>query len=92
MALFTAFAIYFVIWWLTLFVVLPYGNRSQAEDGEVVQGTDPGAPTHSRIWKKLFLNSVVAAGVFGVYWAVTTYFGWNFSDIPQIIPDKPDAG
>lgn len=86
MAWFTAFAIYFVIWWLTLFVVLPYGNRSQAEEGEVVQGTDPGAPAQSRIWQKLLWNSVVAAIVFAIYWAFTSWFGWSFSDIPKIIP------
>ena len=30
MAFFTGFAIYFVIWWVTLFIVLPHGNKSQA--------------------------------------------------------------
>ena len=30
----TAFAIYFVLWWITLFVTLPFGVRSQHEDGE----------------------------------------------------------
>ena len=27
----TAFAIYFVLWWLVLFVTLPFGVRSQHE-------------------------------------------------------------
>ena len=40
----TALAIYFVAWWLMLFVVLPFGVRSQQEEGSVVPGTDPGAP------------------------------------------------
>ena len=40
----TAFAIYFVIWWVTLFLTLPFGVRSQHEDGEGAPGTDPGAP------------------------------------------------
>ena len=91
MAWFTAFAIYFVIWWVTLFVVLPYGNRSQAEDGEIVQGTDPGAPTTSRIWQKLFWNSVVAAIVFGIYWGLTNWFDLSFSDIPAIIPENTNS-
>ena len=29
----TGFAIYFVLWWVTLFVTLPFGVRSQHEDG-----------------------------------------------------------
>ena len=40
----TALAIYFVIWWVVLFVTLPFGVRSQHEDGEGAPGTDPGAP------------------------------------------------
>jgi len=46
MAWTTAAAIYFVIWWLVLFTVLPFGVRNAAETGEVVEaGNDPGAPT-----------------------------------------------
>ena len=37
-------ALYFVIWWITLFAVLPFGIRSQQEAGDVVEGTEPGAP------------------------------------------------
>jgi len=46
----TAFAIYFVLWWIVLFVTLPFGVRSQHEDGESVPGTirradrDPDGP------------------------------------------------
>ena len=40
----TVFAIYFVLWWLVLFLTLPFGVRSQHEDGEGTPGTDPGAP------------------------------------------------
>lgn len=29
----TALAIYFVLWWVTLFVTLPFGVRSQHEEG-----------------------------------------------------------
>ena len=42
MALTTAIAIYFLIWWLTLFAVLPWGVSAQGDEGE--PGTDPGAP------------------------------------------------
>ena len=44
MSLTTAIAIYFIIWWVVLFAVLPFGVRSQEESGEVAPGTDPGAP------------------------------------------------
>jgi predicted secreted protein len=65
----TAIAIYFLIWWLTLFAVLPWGVRSQQEDGEMAPGTDPGAPVLPRLVAKLVWTTVVASSIFGVaYW------------------------
>ena len=57
----TAFAIYFVIWWVTLFLTLPFGVRSQHEDGEHVPGTDPGAPVASQMGRKLIWTTVISA-------------------------------
>lgn len=62
----TAIAIYFIIWWVVLFAVLPWGIRSQQESGDVTPGTDPGAPAAHVIWRKLFWTTVTAAVVFGV--------------------------
>lgn len=42
-------AVYFIVWWICLFAVLPFGARSQTDDGVVVRGTDPGAPTQTRL-------------------------------------------
>jgi len=87
MSLFSAFAIYFIIWWVTLFIVLPYGNRSQAEEGEVILGTDPGAPIISRLPQKLLINTLFSAFIFAIYWFVTDWIGLGFSDIPSIFPE-----
>jgi predicted secreted protein len=62
----TVIAIYFLIWWLSLFVVLPFGIRSQHEDVEFSEGTDPGAPIAARIGMKLVWTTVVATIVFGI--------------------------
>lgn len=62
----TALAIYFVIWWITLFLTLPFGVRSQHEDGVDTPGTDPGAPVASRMGIKLIWNTVIAAVIFGL--------------------------
>ena len=42
----TFFAIYFVVWWICLFVVLPFGVRNQVDTGSYIQGTERGAPIH----------------------------------------------
>jgi predicted secreted protein len=60
----TAFAIYFVLWWIVLFVTLPFGVRSQHEDGESVPGTDPGAPIASQIGRKLIWTTAISAVIF----------------------------
>lgn len=66
MSLATAIAIYFIIWWVVLFMVLPWGVRSQHEGGDVVSGSDPGAPVIPRLWWKLFWTTVVAGVVFAL--------------------------
>jgi predicted secreted protein len=66
MSLSTAIAIYFIIWWVALFVVLPWGVRSQAESGDVLQGSDPGAPVAPRLLLKLLWTTIVASVAFAV--------------------------
>ena len=66
----TILAIYFIVWWLVLFTVLPWGVRSQHEAGDVVPGTDPGAPAIPALWKKVVWTTVIATIIFGAfYWA-----------------------
>lgn len=75
MSISTALAIYFVLWWVVLFAVLPWGVRSQHEDGEVVQGSEPGAPVMPRVLNKLLWTTVVSAVVFAI--GATVYLkGW----------------
>ncbi|MCO5093207.1 DUF1467 family protein [Bosea sp. (in: a-proteobacteria)] len=68
------FALYFIIWWITLFAVLPFGIRSQHETGDVVAGTEPGAPVLPRLLRKAVVTSLIAAVIFaGVWYAWVTY-------------------
>ncbi len=67
----TGFAIYFVLWWVTLFVTLPFGVRSQHEDGEGAPGTDPGAPVASRMGRKLIWTTLLSAVIYAA--AMTAY-------------------
>jgi predicted secreted protein len=60
----TAFAIYFVFWWITLFLTLPFGVRSQHEDGEAAPGTDPGAPVAPQMGRKLIWTTLISAVLF----------------------------
>lgn len=67
-------AVYFVIWWVVLFAVLPFGISSQAEAGDVTAGTEPGAPTVPGLVKKVLITTVIAAAVFGLVWYIWATF------------------
>ena len=57
-------ALYFVVWWIMLFAVLPFGARTQAEDEDIVAGSDPGAPSAPRLAEKALWTTIVADVVF----------------------------
>ena len=48
--------IFVVIWWLVLFMVLPFGIQ---KDDEIVGGNDPGAPKNPMLKKKIILTSII---------------------------------
>jgi predicted secreted protein len=66
----TGFAIFFLIWWVVLFAVLPWGVRSQHEGGGITPGTDPGAPVLPRLGRKLIWTTLVAGAVFVAFYVV----------------------
>jgi predicted secreted protein len=72
MGIASGFAIYFVAWWLTLFVVLPLKVTSQHET-TVTQGTEPGAPTLPRMGWKVAITTMLAAPVAVAIWALIVY-------------------
>ena len=62
----TLFAIYFVLWWIVLFLTLPFGVRSLHEDGGGAPGTDPGAPVVTRMGRKLIWTTIISAAIFAL--------------------------
>ncbi len=69
--------VYSIMWIVVLFMVLPWGVRSQLEDEntEIEPGTVESAPVQPQIWKKFAITTVVTAILFGVFWA-SIEFGW----------------
>ena len=71
MSLTLAAALYFIIWWVVLFAVLPWGVRTQGDAGEVVQGTIESAPVKPPFLKIIATTTIVAAIVLlGVWYAM----------------------
>ena len=81
-------AIYGIIWFLTLFVVLPFGVVSQHEDGPVVPGSEAGAPARPMIYRKLVMTTLLSAVLYGLVYMLLTS-----GILAQInLPFLPDLG
>jgi len=86
---FTGFAVYFIIWWLVLFMVLPIGSRSAHEEGVTVeQGHEPSAPLELRMWPKFIQTTVIAMFVYAFYYWLVYRSGFNIDDVP-FLPRPP---
>ncbi|MCP4382199.1 MAG: DUF1467 family protein [Hyphomicrobiales bacterium] len=87
MSIISLIAIYFVVWWIVLFAVLPWGMRTQQEDGEVVLGTTASAPSNPNMLRKTIATTIVAAVVTLGIWYVFGYVGYGMEDIAdQFLP------
>jgi predicted secreted protein len=79
----TAIAIYFVVWWIVLFAILPIGVKNADEAGEsVLEGNEPGAPVEHQMGKKALITTVVSVFVFAlIYFALQYGWHWVVEDI-----------
>ncbi len=64
MSIMSAIALYAVIWFMTLFLILPFRVTTQGEAGEVVPGTPSSAPSDVQMWRKVKLVTFIATPAF----------------------------
>lgn len=83
-------AIYFIVWWTSLFAVLPWGVRSQAESADITPGTDPGAPVRPLLLKKVLATTVLAAVVTTAVVYLMTSGIVSLEDLPMPFDTKAD--
>lgn len=67
--------IFFISWWISLLAVLPIGVEGQfEEDGDVIEGTEEGAPKTAMLKKKAIWATFGAVGVTALaYFVVVPY-------------------
>jgi predicted secreted protein len=59
--------VYVMLWWITLFAVLPFGvKRSDAPK----PGHDPGAPERPALLKKALWTTAIASIAWGFFYAI----------------------
>ncbi|MEO1720650.1 MAG: DUF1467 family protein [Pseudomonadota bacterium] len=81
-------AIYFVVWWIVLFAVLPFFAQPQGEQGEIVPGTVESAPVTFRLGRIVLANTLASTLVFVVLWFVIVYDPFSLGQMPAVIPNN----
>lgn len=64
----TATAVFVVVWWLVLFITLPFGVK-RTEDNDLEPGQEPGAPAKPMMWRKIAVTTLITA----VLWVLFYY-------------------
>ncbi len=83
MQLISGIAIYFIIWWMVLFLVLPWGAASAHELGlDVDPGTMKSAPVKPRMLLKFGITTLAAGVVFACVYLVITNNLISLDEIP----------
>ena len=80
-------AVFFLIWWLALFAMLPFGVRTQDDEGDVTLGTVASAPGGPHMGKAVVRATLIALAVFGLFYLFTGVLEFGFDDIPRVVPD-----
>lgn len=71
-----------VIWWMVLFTVLPFGVRTQKDEGEVTPGTADSAPVRPMLVRKAVITTAITAVFWAGLWAVIEYELFALEDFP----------
>lgn len=63
------FAVYFIIWWLVIYMVLPWGVKA-IDEKDVGKGQASSAPRKPHLLKKFIVTAIIS----GVVW-----LGFNYA-------------
>ena len=66
----SAVVVFIVIWWLVLFMVLPFGVR-RTETPEA--GHDAGAPAMPMMWRKAAATTAISFVLFAIVYVIAEY-------------------
>jgi predicted secreted protein len=76
-------AIYFIVWWIVLFAMLPIGVRTSEEAGEkATPGQAESAPQFPNLLPKMLATTVVATIIFAVLYVIIEHRAITLDEIP----------
>lgn len=83
-------AIYFLVWIMSAFIMLPFGVRTADEAGvEKVPGQADSAPVKFQPGK-LMIRATIIAAVLTSLFVLNYEYGWIGTDDLNVFPDPPE--
>lgn len=73
MGIFEAVVVFVICWWLVFLPSLSAGSRSQADAGDVVDGSEPGAPHTWNMASKLAIATAGASLLTFILWVIIRF-------------------
>jgi predicted secreted protein len=71
---FSSIIVFLLIWWISLFTVLPWGVRHDEKEGT-------GAPVHTHMKRKILATSLLSAILWGVVYVLIEIEIISFYDL-----------
>jgi predicted secreted protein len=90
MGLASSIAIFILIWWLALFMVLPWGLRTHHDENTAKPGFAESAPVDFRPLQIIARTTLIALLVFAAVYYALVYSGLSLFDLPFL--KGPDVG
>ena len=87
MTWFSAFAVFFIVWWTVLFAMLPFGLKTQDDADDVTLGTVSSAPRGPHMLKVVIRTTLVSIVLCGALLRCDQGLGYSFADLPRIGPE-----
>lgn len=86
MTITSAIVLFAVIWTILFFMVLPLGIRTQADEGQMTEGSEGGAPVNMRLRRKAGWTTVWAVIGFVLAIWLIEFSGLSIIDVSWITP------
>ena len=80
MSVFTGIILYLMLYWLSIFMVLPWGNQAPEN---VEMGHSTGAPANPRLKQKFIITAFVAAALWLIVFVLIRLDVIDFYDIAK---------
>jgi predicted secreted protein len=80
-------ATFFISWWFFLFLVLPFGLKTQDEDQDVTLGTVASAPRGPHMLRAILWTTLITLVFTAAMYGLFDVYGFAIDDLPRIVPD-----